>query len=63
MDWDNLYTQTRTVTTTILEDARFEAQRDFARLIFSSGLRRMHNNIQVFPLPDVAFFHNSYTHS
>lgn len=63
MEWDNLYSETRTGTATITEDARSEYQRDFDRLIFSSGFRRLQNKTQVFPLPGVAFVHNRLTHS
>ena len=60
---NNLITQTRSGTTTITEDARSEFQRDFDRLIFNSGLRRMNNKTQVYLLPGVAFVHNRFTHS
>lgn len=63
MNWENLFTEQRTGTSTITDDARSEYQRDFDRLIFSTGFRRMQNKTQVFPLPGVAFVHNRLTHS
>jgi dGTPase len=63
MDWKNLFTDERTGTDTIVEPPRSEYQRDFERLIFNSGFRRLQNKTQVFPLPGVAFVHNRLTHS
>ncbi|RLD84770.1 MAG: deoxyguanosinetriphosphate triphosphohydrolase [Bacteroidetes bacterium] len=63
MNWNSLFTQERHGTGTITRDSRSEFQRDFDRLIFSSGLRRMQNKTQVFPLPGIAFVHNRLTHS
>src|SRR6478736_4111341 len=42
---------------------RSDSQRDYDRLIFSSGFRRLQNKTQVFPLPGTAFVHNRLTHS
>lgn len=63
MKWSYLFTEQRTGTKTITEDARAEYQRDFDRLIFNSGFRRLQNKTQVFPLPGVAFVHNRLTHT
>lgn len=45
------------------KDTRTEYQRDFDRIIFSSGFRRLQNKTQVFPLPGSVFVHNRLTHS
>lgn len=37
--------------------------RDYDRIIFSSGFRRLQNKTQVFPLPGAIFVHNRLTHS
>jgi dGTPase len=63
MNWENLYSNKRTGTETITPDARSEYQRDFDRLIFCPGFRRLQNKTQVFALPGVAFVHNRLTHS
>lgn len=63
MKWNNIFTQERHGTSTITKDARSEYQRDFDRLIFNSGFRRMQNKTQVFPLPGIAQVHNRLTHS
>jgi len=63
MNWNNIYLQKRTGTETITGDARSEYQRDFDRLIFCPGFRRMQNKTQVFPLPGITFVHNRLTHS
>lgn len=63
MNWDTLYSEKRTGTETITADARSEYQRDFDRLIFSAGFRRLQNKTQIFPLPGVTFVHNRLTHS
>jgi len=44
-------------------DPRSEFQRDFDRIIFSTGFRRLQNKTQVFPLPGSVFVHNRLTHS
>lgn len=63
MNWNNIFTQERYGTSTITKDSRSEYQRDFDRLIFNSGFRRMQNKTQVFPLPGIAQVHNRLTHS
>ena len=63
MNWNNIFTQERYGTSTITSDSRSEFQRDFDRLIFNSGFRRMQNKTQIFPLPGVAQVHNRLTHS
>lgn len=63
MNWDDLFSQKRTGTETITSDARSEYQRDFDRLIFCPGFRRLQNKTQIFPLPGVTFVHNRLTHS
>lgn len=45
------------------QDIRTAYQRDFDRIIFSSGFRRLQNKTQVFPLPGSVFVHNRLTHS
>jgi len=45
------------------QDTRTAYQRDFDRIIFSSGFRRLQNKTQVFPLPGSVFVHNRLTHS
>jgi len=61
--WTKLFTEKRIGTDTQVDDSRSEYQRDFDRLIFNSGFRRLQNKTQVFPLPGVAFVHNRLTHS
>jgi len=65
MEWNNIFSPKRLVTdtNTAKTDGRSEYQRDFDRIIFSSGFRRMQNKTQVFPLPGTTFVHNRLTHS
>lgn len=63
MNWENLFTEKRYGTDTIIQDGRSEYHRDFDRLIFNSGFRRLQNKTQVFPLPGPVFVHNRLTHS
>lgn len=63
MNWNNIFSDERTGTDTKTDDGRSEYQRDFDRLIFSAGFRRLQNKTQVFPLPGIAFVHNRLTHS
>lgn len=42
---------------------RSEFTRDYDRIIFLSGFRRLQNKTQVFPLPGNVFVHNRLTHS
>ena len=65
MNWNNLFSEKRTgiENSTLISDTRSEYQKDFDRLIFYSGFRRLQNKTQVFPLPGVAFVHNRLTHS
>src|SRR5210317_1323897 len=65
MNWNNLHTEKRTgiENSSLIDDPRSEFQKDFDRLVFYSGFRRMQNKTQVFPLPGVAFVHNRLTHS
>jgi len=63
MKWENIMTEQRTGTSRITNDPRSEYQRDFDRLIFYSGFRRLQDKTQVFPLPGLAFVHNRLTHS
>ncbi len=65
MKWNKLHSTKNTCIerSTLKSDTRSEYQKDFDKLIFYSGFRRMQNKTQVFPLPGVAFVHNRLTHS
>lgn len=63
MKWDNIVSTSRTGVEKTDAEVRTDYQRDFDRLIFSSGFRRLQNKTQVFPLPGSAFVHNRLTHS
>lgn len=65
MNWENIFTEEQRFEETfkIVEDNRSKYQRDFDKLVFYSGFRRLQNKTQVFPLPGVAFVHNRLTHS
>lgn len=63
MKFDEIYTEKRLGSNKTSEGTRSGFQRDFDRLIFSSGFRRLQNKTQVFPLPGTAFVHNRLTHS
>ena len=63
MNFDDIFTERRVGSGKIKEGPRSGFQRDFDRLIFSSGFRRLQNKTQVFPLPGTAFVHNRLTHS
>lgn len=62
MNWDQIYSSERTGGSP-MAGPRTDYQRDFDRLIFSSGFRRLQNKTQVFPLPGSTFVHNRLTHS
>lgn len=64
MDLNKLYSASRLgYNNTNPADPRTVFQRDFDRIIFSSGFRRLQNKTQVFPLPGSVFVHNRLTHS
>lgn len=65
MNWEDIYTEEQRFDERfrITEDNRSKYQRDFDKLVFYSGFRRLQNKTQVFPLPGVAFVHNRLTHS
>ena len=63
MNWEQLFSGKRTGVVSVNQDSRTAYQRDFDRLIFSSGFRRLQNKTQVFPLPGSTFVHNRLTHS
>jgi dGTPase len=63
MNWTNIVSGKRTGKDSSGEGIRTEYQRDYDRLIFSSGFRRLQNKTQVFPLPGSTFVHNRLTHS
>ncbi len=67
MNWQSLYTTQRTGgkerTTANPDPVRNSFLRDYDRIIFSSGFRRLQNKTQVFPLPGAIFVHNRLTHS
>lgn len=63
MNWNNIVSTTRTGAKEKPAVIRTEYQKDFDRLIFSSGFRRLQNKTQVFPLPGSTFVHNRLTHS
>jgi dGTPase len=63
MQFDHLFSDKRVGSDKPSSAMRSGFQRDFDRLIFSSGFRRLQNKTQVFPLPGTAFVHNRLTHS
>ncbi len=65
MNWQNIFTEEQQYDEKfrIIEDNRSKYQKDFDKLVFYSGFRRLQNKTQVFPLPKVAFVHNRLTHS
>jgi len=67
MNWENLYSATRTgsekTSGTSTDILRTSFVRDYDRIIFSSAFRRLQNKTQVFPLPGPVFVHNRLTHS
>jgi dGTPase len=63
MNWSEIISTSRTGVVTHEGGVRTEYQRDFDRIIFSSGFRRLQNKTQVFPLPGSTFVHNRLTHS
>jgi dGTPase len=63
MNWNNIVSTTRTGAKEKPTVIRTEYQKDFDKLIFSSGFRRLQNKTQVFPLPGSTFVHNRLTHS
>lgn len=63
MEWTTIVSGKRTGTKSSESATRTEYQRDFDRLVFSSGFRRLQNKTQVFPLPGSTFVHNRLTHS
>ena len=63
MNWNNIVSTKRTGVESADAYLRTQFERDFDRLIFSSGFRRLQNKTQVFPLPGSTFVHNRLTHS
>ncbi len=63
MNWSNIVSSKRTGVESADAYLRNQYERDFDRLIFSSGFRRLQNKTQVFPLPGSTFVHNRLTHS
>lgn len=63
MNWTNIVSTQRTGEESASAYLRTQFERDFDRLIFSSGFRRLQNKTQVFPLPGSTFVHNRLTHS
>jgi len=63
MGWKDCISDKRTGDQRPSQNARTQYQRDYDRLIFYSGFRRLQNKTQVFPLPGNAFVHNRLTHS
>ncbi|GAA4462442.1 deoxyguanosinetriphosphate triphosphohydrolase [Nemorincola caseinilytica] len=65
MNWQSLYTTQRTGSSrgNSTDPVRNSFLRDYDRIIFSSGFRRLQNKTQVFPLPGAIFVHNRLTHS
>jgi dGTPase len=63
MRFDHLFSEKRVGSDKTVSGTRSGFQRDFDRLVFSSGFRRLQNKTQVFPLPGTAFVHNRLTHS
>jgi dGTPase len=63
MNWTNIVSTQRTGEESANAYLRTQFERDFDRLIFSSGFRRLQNKTQVFPLPGATFVHNRLTHS
>src|ERR671912_677039 len=63
MDFASIYSYKRIGSDKQPSGPRSGFQRDFDRLIFSSGFRRLQNKTQVFPLPGPVFVHNRLTHS
>lgn len=63
MNFDDIFSERRVGYDKPSQGPRSGFQRDFDRLIFSSGFRRLQNKTQVFPLPGTAFVHNRLTHS
>ncbi|KAK3584224.1 hypothetical protein CHS0354_035305 [Potamilus streckersoni] len=64
MDWETIISSQRTGDTEHTSDnIRSDYQRDFDRIVFSSGFRRLQHKTQIFPLPGSTFVHNRLTHS
>src|ERR1041384_6764231 len=66
MNWQQLYSTQRSGAeqkTAYTDAIRTSFLRDYDRIIFSSGFRRLQNKTQVFPLPGAIFVHNRLTHS
>src|SRR6476661_8947701 len=67
MNWSSLYSSRRTGDPerkdSNPDQVRTSFLRDYDRIIFSSGFRRLQNKTQVFPLPGAVFVHNRLTHS
>lgn len=66
MNWNTLYSNRR-ITDSPDKDKNYSVRtsflRDYDRIVFSSGFRRLQNKTQVFPLPGSVFVHNRLTHS
>jgi len=64
MDWNKLLTRRRLGQSSIEEPAgRSSFQRDFDRIIFSSGFRRLQDKTQVYPLSESDYVRTRLTHS
>lgn len=66
MEWTTLFTTERidhTPSSYTHSPSRHSYQKDFDRIIFSTGFRRLQDKTQVFPLPGPTFVHNRLTHS
>lgn len=61
--WLNCFSEKRYGIKDNRRGIRSEFERDYDRIIFSSGFRRLQNKTQVFPLPKHIFVHNRLTHS
>lgn len=62
--WDNLLNDDRFKPTEKLEDdLRLEFERDYDRIVYSSGFRRLQDKAQVFPLEQHDFVRTRLTHS
>ncbi|MCB9310677.1 MAG: dNTP triphosphohydrolase [Lewinellaceae bacterium] len=63
LDWNTIISFKRFGQKHTGQDARSDFRRDYDKIIFLSGFRRLQNKTQVFPLPGNVFVHNRLTHS
>ena len=68
MDWSKLLSNQRLKDSNpyqdrLLSDGRNDFESDYGRVVFSPGVRRMHDKTQVFPLISDDNIHNRLTHS